>query len=263
MTLELDLKTCCTSAYSHPWARWLLGDSFHPGGLELTSNLAEVMGIGRGSRVLDAGSGVGTSAVHLARTIGCHVNGVTLEEAGVRAGCDLAAFQGVEDLVELTQGNLEEYDQVAGSFDFVLVECVLSILPDKSNALKRLFGLLKSGGAMGISDVTVSGPLPSELRSVLATVGCVGGALSLEGYGAIAEEQGFVTEHIRSCNDALSSFLEGINKKLLIGEVASKLGKLPVSDSLIAEGIRLIAATRAQVRLGTLGYGLLVARKPA
>lgn len=186
ITLELDLNTCCTSAYGHPWVRWLLGDSFHPGGLDLTSNLGEVMGIGRGSRVLDAGSGVGASAVHLARKFGCHVTGITLEETGVRAGCDLPADQGVEDLVEFTQGNLEECGQVAGGFDFVPVECVLSTLSDKSKALNRLFGLLKSGGTIGISDVTVSGPLPSELRSVLATVGCVGGALSLEGYGAVA-----------------------------------------------------------------------------
>lgn len=72
-----------------------------------------------------------------------------------------------------------------------------------------------------------------------------------------------MVEHIRSCNDSVSSFLEGISKKLLIGEVAIKLGKLPVSDSLMAEAVRLIASTREQVRLGTLGYGMLVARKPA
>ena len=35
-----DVKQCCAMAYGSDAARFLLGDSFHPGGVELTIELA-------------------------------------------------------------------------------------------------------------------------------------------------------------------------------------------------------------------------------
>ena len=34
-----EVKSCCAALYSSDWARLLLGDSFHPGGLALTERL--------------------------------------------------------------------------------------------------------------------------------------------------------------------------------------------------------------------------------
>ncbi len=61
---------CCSVVYDHPLAQWVVGDSLHPGGLELTEELAQLTGIGIDSRVLDAGCGRGASIVHLAATRG-------------------------------------------------------------------------------------------------------------------------------------------------------------------------------------------------
>ena len=87
----LDLNACCAVTYGHPLARALLGDSLHPGGLALTSRLAALMGIGATSNVLDAGSGLGATPVHLAHSKGCRVTAVTLEREGAVAGADLRA----------------------------------------------------------------------------------------------------------------------------------------------------------------------------
>lgn len=46
--------------------------------------------IGPDSLVLDAEYGRGTTAVHLAKTLGCRVMGITLEVEGVEAGVELA-----------------------------------------------------------------------------------------------------------------------------------------------------------------------------
>ena len=191
MVRESDILACCATAYSHPAARFLLGDSFHPGGLALTAELAQLSGIDAESRVLDAGSGPGTSAVHLAKTTGCRVVGITLEQEGVTRGRELARQHGVEERTVSFQGDIQEAELELETFDVVLIECVLSIVPDKAATLSRLNDLLRPGGRLGLTDVTVNGRLPPELRGVLATGGCVGDALSLKQYCTLVETGGF------------------------------------------------------------------------
>lgn len=80
-----ELKSCCAAVYGSDWARLLLGDSFHPGGMALTTRLGELVGLGPDDRVLDVAAGRGTSAIHLARRFGCAVVGVDLSAASVAA----------------------------------------------------------------------------------------------------------------------------------------------------------------------------------
>src|SRR6516165_134439 len=70
------LKSCCAAIYQSDFARMLLGDSFHPGGLRLTARLGERLGLGLSIRVLDVASGKGESAISLAQRFGCEVVGI-------------------------------------------------------------------------------------------------------------------------------------------------------------------------------------------
>ena len=239
-----------------------MGDSFHPGGVALTSRLARLMGVQASSNVLDAGSGRGASAVHLAHTVGCRVTGVTLEESGISSGYELAESKGVRDRVGFVRGDIQQMGLRDARFDFVLMECVLSTVVDKQAALRQVIGPLRSGGRLGLSDVTVGGPLPAELEGLLATVGCVGGALSLEDYGDLLRSEGLVVEDSADCGEVASSFLHKLGGGLLMAEVAAGLGKLPIGNGTLAEGRRLLESAQEQVERGSLSYGLLVARKP-
>lgn len=127
MATSSELLACCTLSYSHPLVAWLVGDSLHPGGLDLTSRLASTMGVAQDAHVLDAGSGRGATSVHLAKTIGCDVIGVTVERYGVESGRDLAHSGGVEDRVTFVQDDFVTAPLQPESFDFVFAECVLSI----------------------------------------------------------------------------------------------------------------------------------------
>ncbi|MFQ5860653.1 MAG: methyltransferase domain-containing protein [Dehalococcoidia bacterium] len=263
MSPELDVNACCTASYSHPLARWLLGNSFHPGGLALTTRLAHLSGVKPMSRLLDVGSGGGASAVHLAKTIGCQVVGVTLEKDGTAAGYTLARKEGVEDQVTFIEGDIQEVELEAESFHVVLMECVLSILPGKAAVLRRLYGLLRPGGHLGLTDVTVNGTLTPELRGVLAVAGCVGDARPLEEYLALVEAQGFTIDQSQYLQETVSAFLRNITGRLLVVEAASKLGRLPVGDDVITAGKRVLAVVQELVLQGILSYGLVVAKKPA
>ena len=261
MPTKVDVNACCAVTYGHPLVRWLLGDSLHPGGLSLTSRLARLMGIDRSSSVLDAGSGVGASTVHLARTIGCRATGVSLEAEAVTAGYELARRHGVQDRVSFVQGDIRSVELPDAPFDYILIECVLSILAGKAAAISSLDGLLRPGGRIGMSDMTLSGPLPASLLGVLATVGCVGGALSLAEYRTIFENAGFTVEYGEECEGVASSFLRDIGEKLQIVELAWDLDGDRVGEGALPEGKRLLASVNEQVRSGVLGYGTVVAHK--
>ena len=260
---NITLGECCATIYSNPLARLVLGKSLHPGGLDLTGKVAQLAGVEAGSRVLDAGSGRGASAVHLAKRFGCHVLGVTLEESGVAAGYEAARRSGVDDLVAFRQGNLLSVDLDASAFDVALMECVLSILPQKEAALSRLREALRPGGRLAVTDVTVSGPVPADLQGLLAVAGCVGDARSQEEYRALLESQGFAVEETQDLRETVESLLKSIKGKMIMGEIAIKLGKLPVDIALFNQAKAILRQVQDLVGNGTLSYGLILARKPA
>ena len=239
------------------------GRLFPPGGLALTSQLALAAGIDANSRVLDMGSGLGATAVHLAKTVGCQVVGVTLEREGVEIGHQLARHHELDGKVTFLQGDIYQVALEAESFDAVLMECVLSILGDKATAIRLINGLLRPGGSLGITDVTVNGPLPIELQGILAKVGCVGDALSLEEYRSLIEGSGIVVERSQNLNGTASSFLKGVKGKLLMARLAGALGKLPLDKEVVEQAKRILASVEELVRQGVLGYGMIVAHKPA
>jgi len=242
-------------------ARWIMGDSFHPGGLALTSRLAQMTGINSGSRVLDGGSGRGTSSVHLAKTTGCHVVGVTLEDEGINAGYDLARREGVEGRVTFLQGDILQVDLEAGSFDVVVMECVLSTMPRKEAVLQRLHQVLRSGGVLGLTDVTVNGPLPPELEGILAVAGCLADARSLDGYRNLVEGQGFTLDGSRDLREVAASFLRDLKGRVLIAEVGSKLGRVPIPGDALSQVKRAVSGAQELVSRGILSYGLLIVHK--
>src|SRR5258708_33657300 len=73
-----EIKQCCARLYESEIVARLLGESFHPGGAQLTERLGQWLGLTTESWVVDAASGKGTSAPVLAQWVGCSVIGVHL-----------------------------------------------------------------------------------------------------------------------------------------------------------------------------------------
>ena len=83
MIEQETVKQCCARLYESDFAKLLLGDSFHPGGLKLTERLGELLKLGPHSRVLDVASGKGTSALFLAERFGSEVVGIDYSSQNV------------------------------------------------------------------------------------------------------------------------------------------------------------------------------------
>lgn len=241
-----EVKACCASAYASAAARWLLGDSFHPGGGALTSRLIEGLRVGPGATIVDVASGLGTSALQAAREAGCDVVGVDLSEENIRAARAAAEAAGLGARVRFVAGDAEELPFPDESFDGALCECSFCTFPDKPRAAAELARVLRADGRLALSDVTAEpGALPASLRTLDAWIACLADARPLAVTAALLDEAGFEVEATESHDGALIELLDRVDDRL------RPLGL----------GLDLLDAARRAVGRGVLGYGVVVARR--
>ncbi|GAC1431333.1 MAG: hypothetical protein NVSMB65_04860 [Chloroflexota bacterium] len=254
-----EVKSCCAAVYASDWARLLLGDSFHPGGLALTERLGTLLALGPTTRVLDVAGGQGTSAVHLARTFGCHVTAVDYSGANVAATRVAAERAGQAHRVVALEGDAERLPVEDEAFDAVVCECAFCTFPDKQAAAAEFARVLRAGGRLGLSDLTRRGPLPSELDTLLAWVACIADARPPDEYAAYLEGAGLSVDTVEPHDEALREMVQGIRTRLMGAQLLIALKKvdLPVLDLARAQTMARSAA--AAVGAGTLGYTLMVA----
>ena len=270
------LKACCADLYASDWARLLLGESLHPGGLGLTEQLAHLLELDADRRVLDLAAGRGASALHLARTFGCKVIGVDYSTRNVALARDAADASGLAEQVQFYEGDAERLTAFPEcSFDAVLCECAYCTFPDKAAAAREITRVLRPGARFGLSDLTRTGPLAPELQGILAWVACIADALPVEQYITICQTAGLEIERVEEHDQVLAEVVHQIRGRLAAAEVLAKLRSFPlpagVADELgvgvgvgerFQEAKLLARRAAAAVESHAIGYALIVAAKP-
>jgi tocopherol O-methyltransferase len=144
-----------------PFYRDLWGIHIHHGywktGLEtkeeaqeqLIVELASRAEIKPGSRILDVGCGIGGSAIFLSKRLGARVTGITLSQAQVDIGNDLARSFGAD--VKLLQMDAEAL-VVDDPVDVIWSIEALSHLSEKGNCFRSMAQALRREGALVIAD---------------------------------------------------------------------------------------------------------------
>jgi arsenite methyltransferase len=132
------------------------------------AGVANPFSLGRllpGERVLDVGSGAGTDSLVAALMVepegtvtGIDMTPEMLEKA--RAG---AAELGVEN-VTFVEGEAERLPFGDASFDVVISNGVIDLVPDKDVVFTELHRVLVPGGRLQIADVTIQQPVSDEGR---------------------------------------------------------------------------------------------------
>jgi arsenite methyltransferase len=253
-----DVKQCCAIAYGSDAARFLLGDSFHPGGTDLTLELCSLLKLRSESLVLDVASGKGTSAFAIAERFGCRVVGVDLSQANVEESNAEAVKRGLQERVSFRLADAEALPFAEGSFDAVLCECAFCTFPDKAVAAAEFARVLRPGGRVGISDLTrVRGPLP-ELDGLLAWIACIGDAQPLERYTAWLTQAGFTIIASEARNQCLATMVEQIRSKLLLADIMVGLKKLELPGLDLQQAKQFASAARDAVKQNKLGYALVI-----
>jgi Methylase involved in ubiquinone/menaquinone biosynthesis len=257
------LKSCCANLYQSDWARLLLGETFHPGGVALTEHLGTTIQLGPGQRVLDVASGQGTSAIRLAQRFGCMVVGIDYGAEAVHKATQAAVTAGVSHLVSFQQGDAERLPVPATTFDAVICECAFCTFPNKSIAAAEFMRVLKPGGRVGLSDLTRTGDIPEDLQGLLAWIACIADAQPLNDYVRYLNTAGLMISHIEQHDEALTTMVHAIQGKLLGAEVLMKLKKieLPI-DVNFAQAKALAQAAATAINAHQFGYALITATRP-
>jgi SAM-dependent methyltransferase/N-acetylglutamate synthase-like GNAT family acetyltransferase len=146
-----------------------------------------------GEVVLDLGSGAGFDAFLAARRVGPggSVIGVDMTKEMLVKARSLAARHGYAN-VEFRQGDIEALPVATASVDVIISNCVINLSTDKAKVFREAFRVLKPGGRLLVSDLTLLRPLPWALRRDMdAYAACLAGALLKEDYLAAIRAAGF------------------------------------------------------------------------
>jgi SAM-dependent methyltransferase len=146
-----------------------------------------------GEHVIDLGSGAGLDAFVARRAVGSdgYVLGVDMTSEMVekaRANAKKLDYANVD----FRLGEIEALPTDDDTFDIVISNCVLNLVPDKAQAFREIFRVLRPGGRFVIADIVSTRPLPEGLREAAELyVGCIAGALPKADYLRIIRDAGF------------------------------------------------------------------------
>src|SRR5436190_12849538 len=138
------------------------------GAAESFAGVANPWQLGRlspGERVLDLGSGAGTDSLVAAQMVGeqGHVTGIDMTPAMLEKARLAAAEMGLAN-VEFVEGEAERLPFPDESFDVIISNGVIDLIPDKDAVFSELHRVLVPAGRLQIADVTIQHPVSAEGR---------------------------------------------------------------------------------------------------
>ena len=253
------LKACCAAAYEADVVALLLGESYHPGGLALTRRLARALDLRPGQLVLDVACGPGATACLLAGEFDVHVDGVDLGPSSLARARARAAERGLDRRVRFHPGDAERLPFDDGVFDAVVCECAFCTFPDKPTAAAEFARVLRPGGRVGITDVTLD---PSRLDPELATmaghIACIADARPAAEYAGLLAGAGLEVVVSESHDEALAAMIDQIEARLRALALLGTAGVALDLDTILG----YTAAAARAVAGGIAGYHLIVGQRP-
>ena len=258
---EDTLSRCCSSLYELPLTALLLGDSFHPGGIALTKRLAEMAFVGPDDRVLDVACGTGMTAHALTQEFGAKVVGIDYSASLIDRANQHGISPDYRCRPRFCQASVLRLPIQSASQDIVFCECALCTFPDPMLALVEFFRVLRPGGRLAISDITIDKPVPASLQNILSHNICVAGAKSVNQYQSMIAKTGFANIRAQTTDHVLLEMLERIERQLQLGEVILEMQRLKLPEQG-PETRQTLVEAREFLSSGGAGYALITARKP-
>ena len=128
-----------------------------PGGREATEWLLGHVDFTADTRVLEVACNMGTTMVALAEAHGCRITGLDMNPAALEKARANIAAHGLNDVIDVVEGNALALPFPDATFDVVINEAMLTMLPreNKAKAIAEYFRVLKPGGVLLTHDVAL------------------------------------------------------------------------------------------------------------
>jgi SAM-dependent methyltransferase len=150
-----------------------------------------------GEVVVDLGCGGGMDLFLAAAKVGPAGKAIGIDmtpemiELARRNAAAAASGRGITN-VEFHLAKIDRLPLANHSVDCVISNCVINLAPDKAAVFREIFRVLRPGGRLAVSDIALKQALPEELSGdLMAYVGCIAGAISIEEYQRQLAAAGF------------------------------------------------------------------------
>lgn len=229
----------------------------HPGGMELTLELAQLCRIKKDTSVLDVASGTGESACYLAEHTGARVVGIDISNRLIEKARRKAEQRNQK--IEFRQADAHQLPFVDAAFDCAISECSVCLM-DKEQALAEMARVVKAGGYVGIHDVCWQLHTPDRVKARLAEIEGESPE-TLDGWKSLFLKAGLADVITVDRSSLISTWIKETRKELgvmgqlkLFLKIFRKWGLRGVKDILESEWI---------FEGKHMGYGIIVGRKPS
>jgi len=185
-----------------------------------------------GEVVVDLGSGGGLDVFLAAQKVGPtgRAIGIDMTPQMIDLARRNAAKSGVTN-VEFHLAMIDKLPLPDASVDVIVSNCVINLATDKPAVFREMLRVLKPGGRLAISDIALKRSLPPELaQNLLAYVGCVAGAISIDAYKNGLMEAGFSDVVVIDSNSDLNAYAKVENQAGCCAPQASST-TLPLAQS--------------------------------
>ncbi|CAM3394630.1 cyclopropane-fatty-acyl-phospholipid synthase family protein [Kibdelosporangium persicum] len=133
----------------------------------LTDVMTDRLRIGRNSRVLDVGCGVGGPALRIARRTGAQVTGISISREQIIRADALAASAGLTHLAEFRHADAMRLPFPPESFDAAIAVESVFHMPDRTQVLGEIRQALRPGGRLVLTDFVERAPIPAAKRPIV------------------------------------------------------------------------------------------------
>jgi arsenite methyltransferase len=150
-----------------------------------------------GETVVDLGSGGGLDVFLAAEKVGPEGRAIGIDMTPemidlARQNAAKRQAVGAPANVEFHLATIDALPLADSSVDCVISNCVINLAPDKRAVFREIARVLKPGGRLAVSDIALKQPLPVEVSNdIMAYVGCIAGAISIEDYRQGLIDAGF------------------------------------------------------------------------
>ena len=176
------------------------GESWDVAMARYEHHLALSMELKPGMKVLDVGCGVGAPAREIAKFVGCHITGVTINDLHVERSNKYNAEDGFADQVHMVKGTFTDLPFPDGSFDAVYATEAICHATDMLKACQEIYRVLKPGGRVGLVDWVITdkydndNPQHRKIRSEIERGSSVPLLISVKAHVDALEAAGFTME---------------------------------------------------------------------